>query len=342
MARKIHTFAYALLLVAALCTSADSAQPLYLNSVASNNLDFILTTDPNTFQSLSYITFQQKEMPGSGGSLLANAYVFRSTYSDAGPVEIWAHKSFGSVANAQPYAQLLSDAVGRLPEFAREELHHIVLHTGDGNFFAEEKAADGFFVGYAQRINTRVNNHDLEESVFHESMHVALQTDHATSPGWIQAQQNDPGFITEYAEDNPATEDQPESALFAYAMVNHPGRLPAQVETAVWNLIPNRIEYLRQIPGFELDPGIDGDFDGDDDVDGHDFLVWQRGSAPGGMIPANLQLWRDNFGAASSVAASAVPEPTAGLLAFACSSVLVILRKRVCDRDPTAMNAISH
>ena len=328
MAKKTHIFVYALLLATALSTRANGAEPLYPNSVASNNLDFILTSDPNTFQSLSYITFQQKEMPGSGGSLLANAYVFRSTYSNAGPVEVWAHNSFGSVANAQPYAQLLSDAVGRLPEFARQELHHIVLHTGDGNFFAEEKAEDGFFVGYAQRINTRVANHDLEESVFHETMHVALQTDHATSPGWLQAQQNDPGFITEYAEDNPNTEDQPESALFAYAMINHPGRLPTSVETAVNNLIPNRIAYLRQIPGFDLGPA--GDFDGDNTVDGNDFLVWQRGGAAGGMTQANLQLWRNNAGTTTTAAAaaSAVPEPSAGLLAVACCLALAPAGKR--------------
>jgi hypothetical protein len=328
MATKIHIFVCALLLAAALCRGANSAEPLYPNSVASNNLDFILTSDPNAFQLLSYLSFQQKEMPGGGGGLFANAYVFRSTFSNTGPVEVWAHSSFGSVANAQPYVQLLADAMGKLPEFAREELDHVVLHTGDGNFFAEEKG-EGFFVGYSQRINTRVSNHDLEESVFHESMHVALETDHATSPGWIQAQQNDSGFITEYAEENPTKEDLSESALFAYAVVNHPGRLPAQVETAVWNLIPNRIEYLRQIPGFELDPGIDGDFDGDDDVDGHDFLAWQRGEAPGGMATASLLLWRNSFEPGSSVAATvAVPEPRAGLLALVCCLALTTVGKR--------------
>ena len=60
---------------------------------------------------------------------------------------------------------------------------------------------------------------------------------------------------------------------------------------------------------------IDGDFDGDDDVDGEDFLVWQRGGAPGGVTQANLQLWRANFGTQSVAATGAVPEPGATLLA---------------------------
>jgi hypothetical protein len=316
MDRKTHIFVYALLLALASCTGAASAQPLYPNSVASNSLDFIHTSDPNAFQSLSYLTFQQKEMPGGGGGLFANAYVFRSTYSNTGPVEVWAHSSFGSVANAQPYVQLLSDAMGKLPEFAREELDHVVLHTGDGNFFAEEKA--GFFVGYAQRINTRVSNHDLEESVFHETMHVALQTDHATSPGWIQAQQSDADFITEYAEENPNTEDQPESALFAYAVLNYPGRLPANIQAAVYDVIPSRVEYLRQIPGFVLGPDVDED----NDVDGTDFLIIQR------TAPSLIPQWQPEFGSQAAALAGSqnVPEPTAGcLLALA---TIALLRRR--------------
>jgi hypothetical protein len=59
-------------------------------------------------------------------------------------------------------------------------------------------------------------------------------------------------------------------------------------------------------------PDVAGDFDSDGDVDGADFLVWQRdlGDAP------NLTLWEGNYGApAAQAAAAAVPEPsTASLL----------------------------
>jgi len=65
--------------------------------------------------------------------------------------------------------------------------------------------------------------------------------------------------------------------------------------------------------GFVLpDVGIAGDFDLDDDVDGADFLLWQRDMSIG-----NLAEWEANFGTVAAVgAAAAVPEPSAIVLAL--------------------------
>jgi len=54
-----------------------------------------------------------------------------------------------------------------------------------------------------------------------------------------------------------------------------------------------------------------GDFDLDGDVDGKDFLLWQRNPGVG-----NLADWQDNFGMSipAVAAASAVPEPSTGFL----------------------------
>jgi len=57
--------------------------------------------------------------------------------------------------------------------------------------------------------------------------------------------------------------------------------------------------------------GSPGDFDTDGDVDGNDFLLWQRNPSVG-----NLADWQANFGASSLTAAIAVPEPTSILLIF--------------------------
>lgn len=82
---------------------------------------------------------------------------------------------------------------------------------------------------------------------------------------------------------------------------------------------------------------IAGDFDVDGDVDGADFLTWQRGfgitgTATVGQGDANgdmnvngadLTIWRQNFGLGASVSAiEAVPEPGAWLLALLSSVAL--------------------
>ncbi|MBA4106856.1 MAG: hypothetical protein C0485_13980 [Pirellula sp.] len=66
-----------------------------------------------------------------------------------------------------------------------------------------------------------------------------------------------------------------------------------------------------------------GDFDVDGDVDGNDFLLWQRGGSPSPNSAADLALWRVNFGTTGGAAANnPVPEPNAALLAILAISLL--------------------
>jgi len=62
----------------------------------------------------------------------------------------------------------------------------------------------------------------------------------------------------------------------------------------------------------QVAPGLGGDFDGDLDVDGADFLEWQRDLGDA----TNLGLWESNYGTpAPAIAAfAAVPEPSSLLL----------------------------
>ncbi len=86
-----------------------------------------------------------------------------------------------------------------------------------------------------------------------------------------------------------------------------------------------------------------GDFDPDGDVDGADFLTWQRGlgitgtatvgqgDANGDMNvnAADLAIWRQNFGPGASVSAiGTAPEPGAWLLALLASVTLTVALRR--------------
>jgi hypothetical protein len=191
--------------------------------VSSNDLDFVFSTDPDALIAVQYMTLEaNKEMPGNGDDLFASAFIFEATFTTNSSVEIWAHAiNFGAEFQAEPFVNDLASAMGKLPALFRDTLNHVVLNVDDQTACAEELA--GFFVAYSNNIQTRVENNDLEETVFHETIHVALETDHAQSACWLQAQQDDPDFITEYAASRPLKEDLSESALFVYTLVNHPG-----------------------------------------------------------------------------------------------------------------------
>jgi hypothetical protein len=89
------------------------------------------------------------------------------------------------------------------------------------------------------------------------------------------------------------------------------------------------------------EPGEDdADFDGDGDVDGRDFLTWQRGlgltgqpnkstgdaNGNGTVDAADLGVWRTQFGDPPGI--GAIPEPASGLLATAAWIAVMAGRQR--------------
>jgi len=65
-----------------------------------------------------------------------------------------------------------------------------------------------------------------------------------------------------------------------------------------------------------LEGGVPGDFDEDGDVDGADFLRWQRGQSPNPNSEQDLQKWQENQGSTTlpPTIFVAVPEPATGFL----------------------------
>ncbi len=79
---------------------------------------------------------------------------------------------------------------------------------------------------------------------------------------------------------------------------------------------------------FDLAPEP-GDFDFDGDVDGSDFLNWQRGESPNPLSQSDLNDWESNYGTVATLSATsaAVPEPTTSALALA-ALCLAMSRRR--------------
>jgi T5SS/PEP-CTERM-associated repeat protein len=87
------------------------------------------------------------------------------------------------------------------------------------------------------------------------------------------------------------------------------------------------IEYTRNSASLTVVEGSDGDFDGDGDVDGRDFLIWQRGGSPDPRSAGDLADWQANYGVAPITGAStAVPEPASVCMLLA-GSIAVLVRR---------------
>jgi len=71
--------------------------------------------------------------------------------------------------------------------------------------------------------------------------------------------------------------------------------------------------------------GVLGDFDDDGDVDGFDFLEWQRGESPISLSASDLNDWEGAFGTISVAASvAAVPEPSSVVFALIASVGMIL------------------
>ena len=223
-----------------------TAKPLFANSVVSNDLEFIRTDDETVFSCIAYWGKRREEMPGNNAPLkVDDVHIFLAHYKDGTTVGIWAHPRIGSREDALQFVEPVAQAVGKLPTFMRAKLNRVTINKGDRVAFAEDKGR--FFTMTSRNIKKRISTHDLEETVFHESVHATLDIPHQASQAWQEAAAKDGDYITRYAARKPQNENFAESALFAFAMIKHPGRLPAHIEASVREIMPHRLAFFEAL-----------------------------------------------------------------------------------------------
>ena len=84
----------------------------------------------------------------------------------------------------------------------------------------------------------------LEETLFHEASHTSLDSLHANKLAWIDAQNKDNNFISEYAKEFPNREDIAESYLPYLAIKYRSDRISESLKKTIEDAIPHRINYF--------------------------------------------------------------------------------------------------
>lgn len=216
---------------------------------AGTVFDIIRKDDPTTFVCLEAAGRGERQIWDKrvDGEPVVNAYLFNARYNDGSSIEIAINPEFGSPEAAEKEASRYTVALGQLPTSLRSGIGRFSVHKGSKGFHA----GTGQIVFYAGTATKRESYNHLEESIFHEAVHASWDAKHRLAPAWVKAQLDDGGFLTGYARKSPDREDLSETALFAYAVLHHPGRFPPADTEATVKAVPNRIAYIHRL----LPPG---------------------------------------------------------------------------------------
>lgn len=100
-------------------------------------------------------------------------------------------------------------------------------------------------------------------------------------------------------------------------------------QSPVVDILGNTRGAVPDVGAFEITT-TKGDFDRDHDVDGRDFLIWQRGETPNPLSADDFADWQTNFGTVGGefvLATRSVPEPAADFLTMLMATALTTIRR---------------
>ena len=228
--------------------------------------ELITDADPTSFRRAEYTGEHERHMliaSDTGSCCLRSyemAHVFDVEFRDR-RVEFQVHSDTGSSEEARALVDVYAPIFGRLPWALRQHVREIELHGQDEGcccnaaFYDNPDPSAG-----AIRCKTAGTNHEaergfMEEIFMHEAVHVSLDPDHRLAAGWLEAQQSDPTFISDYARDRPRHEDLAETFSAWFAVRFRPDRITADQQQKILDAVPGRLAYLDR-QGFDMAPYV--------------------------------------------------------------------------------------
>ncbi|MCC6427569.1 MAG: hypothetical protein IT435_12195 [Phycisphaerales bacterium] len=117
---------------------------------------------------------------------MKTAFVFDPHFRDQTRVVIVIDVAFGTPEAARTETMRYMHPLGKLPTPLRKGIDNsLVVHMGGENTTAFSD--HGLIIVYSDNATKRIGTHDLEETIFHESVHASWDGEHARSPEWAAA-----------------------------------------------------------------------------------------------------------------------------------------------------------
>lgn len=203
--------------------------------------DMMSDADPTSFRGATYLGQGDRVMfdRRTASFETFNAHLFDARYGTETSVEIQVNPEFSN-AEAQRFADLYGEAIGRLPAFYFRDLETVWIHDGD------ELAGGGNnnILIHTVQGTRYIEDGILEELMLHEGAHTSLDSRHARDPDWVAAQRADGSFLSAYGRDNPEREDVAESIGPWLAVRFFRDRIPSTLAEEIERTIPNRLRYF--------------------------------------------------------------------------------------------------
>ena len=214
--------------------------------------DILTPSDPTTFHSVTYtgrgdrVMFDRRQ----DQFVTYNAFLFDAAFTDGFSLEIQVNPEFQTSDAARHEAETYGWLIGQLPRALRQpDFQMVWIHKGvepfggrNNNVLIHTGQAD---LWEAEGI--------LEEALIHEGAHTSLDSRHASSSGWAQAQQDDMDFISTYAKDYPTREDLAESFPMWMALRYRADRISPRLAATIRARMPHRLAYL-DAQNFDMAP----------------------------------------------------------------------------------------
>lgn len=176
-----------------------------------------------------------------------DTFRFRAKWQVMNDVDITLVSEVGNFWTAKGIAQRHLDAISRIPFIFRRHINRIDIFDGQGTC----RGGRGGIYVYA---DAKPDFQAFQGMIFHEVLHSVYHAlPSARREEWLAAQEADrkvaprfDGFVSQYARDNPNTEDFTSAVVPWFSLRNHPGRLTAEQRLFIREQMPNRIKFLNR------------------------------------------------------------------------------------------------
>ena len=208
-------------------------------------------SDPSTLQTFVFNGMETSEEYDHRGEdwFEIEFYAFVATYADGQEVWFLVNGEYDTQRQAEFAGKLYAKVLGQMPRLLRQGVDYIVVHETGSDW----SASPGVITIHDGAVEQEASEGALEESMIHETVHASLDEDWSYRRDWAQAQREDGGFISDYGQENPDSEDFAESFTLYLGLSQHPGRMPAPVVETMLDIMPARLKFFaRHFPPSKL------------------------------------------------------------------------------------------